>query len=349
MWASLARSISQWIYCHGPNFEQGKAWMANVVNAPRLLIHPAQWRKVSAKPLAGYRTEVAAFIRWWQSQSELNLDIAEELDEALCTYHATFRLSKARSLSLQAGVHLALPGMRRRLPWMKMVCEELVGYAVASHSLAMPEAAMLILSVAISQGYSQMIGALLRVQHSRGLRPAEVLTVMPEAILLPEETLYQVGMICIGYKARTKVGRPQYVLFQPSKMPVETALLRWMKNSTSPGTTCSTGLSVPSYSRVISKYCKILQLPHYTAHGARAGFVSDQALRGETAEKIMSVTRHASLQSLRVYMDVVSHMRQVHEGPLKRWLSVAQLIQQYPQKFYPQLSNGPVLNPFTLL
>ena len=349
MWASLVRNINQWILCHGPTFELASAFLKGAVRLPRLLIHPAQWRKVSAKSLVGYKKEVSAFVAWWQKNSDLSLEVAEELDEAVCTYHATYRLSKARSLSLQAGIHLALPSMKRKLPWLKMVCEELVGYSVAAHSLAMPRVAMLILSVAISQSYSQMIGSLLRIQHSRGLRPSEILTVVPEAILLPEETLYATGMLTVGFKARTKVGRPQYVLFPPAQMPVEIALLRWAKHNTPPGTTCSKGLSVPSFSRVISRYCKLLNIPHYTAHGARAGFVSDQALEGQTAEHIMSITRHSSLQSLRVYMDVVSHMRQVHEGPLCKWLQVAKLIQQHPHKFYPQLSNGPVLSLFSLM
>ena len=152
-------------------------------------------------------------------------------------------------------------------------------------------------------------------------------------------------MICIGFKSRTKVGRPQYVLFKPSELPVEVELLRWIKHSTQAGDTCSRGLSVPSYSRTIGKYCTLLKLPHYTAHGPRAGFVSDQALQGRTADQIMSVTRHSSVQSMRVYLDVVSHLRQVHEGPLCRWLQVAKLIQQFPRRFYPQLTPHPLINP----
>ena len=147
-------------------------------------------------------------MQWWFHNSELDLDIPEELDEAMVTYQVIRRLPKSKTGILLAAIERALPHMKKRLPWYKMVSDELIQYVGAVHAQAMPWVACLPLAAFISQNVSLRLGALLIVQHSRGLRTMEVVGISGESILLPEETLYSVGVLSLGFKSKIKVGVP---------------------------------------------------------------------------------------------------------------------------------------------
>ena len=102
--------------------------------------------------------------------------------------------------------------------------------------------------------------------------------------------------------------------------------------------TYSQDITTQQYGRAIQQSSAALKLPQYSGHSARAGFVSDAALSGKTIDQIIAVTRHASVASLKVYLDVVAHMNQVHKGPLTKWIPVAQHIKREPWLYFPQLS-----------
>ncbi len=60
----------------------------------RLLVNPAQIRKVGATTLKSYAKEIAAVMAWWWEEGELDLDDVDQLDESLATYHHSRRLQK---------------------------------------------------------------------------------------------------------------------------------------------------------------------------------------------------------------------------------------------------------------
>ena len=280
------------------------------------------------------------FLEWWFHHSELDLDDVNQLDEALATYHAIYRPSKVRTANLLAGVERALPMGKRQLTWFKMITQDSIQFASATHALSMPLAACLPLAVVISQRYSARIGALVLIQHSRGLRPGEVLGMEPASVTLPEESIYNTGLISLGIRSSTKVGRPEFVVLPPSECFLAIKLLRWLKSITPPHLTFSLKLSVQSYSNCIRKTAVEMGLPPYTGHSPRAGYVSDACLLGHSRDRIRTVTRHSSDATLKVYMDAVSHLRQVHAGPVSRYVHVSRLISQYPEKFFPRIAGG---------
>ena len=282
---------------------------------------------------------------WWFQNSELDLDDVHQLDEALATYHALHKLSKVRTSNLLAGIERALPAVKRQLPWFKMISQDSIVYAMASHALSMPLSACLPIAVVLSQKFSARIGALVVIQHSRGLRPGEALSLEPTSVTLPEESIYNTGLLSLGLRSSTKVGRPEFVVLPPSECFLAIKLLRWLKSVTPAGQSFSLKLSVQSYSRKIRATSIEMGLPPYTGHSPRAGYVSDACLLGHSRDQIKTVTRHSSDASLKVYMDAVSHMWQVHSGPVQRYVHVAKLISKFPEKFFPQLAVGPVLDP----
>ena len=124
----------------------------------------------------------------------------------------------------------------------------------------------------------------------------------------------------------------------PQEHALEIALLRLLCMSTPSTQRMFGSLTVQSYGSIIKKACKKLFLPLYSAHSARAGFVTDAVLRGMSYADIMQVTRHQHLKSLIAYCDTVSSVTQAHNGNLKLWAQVALAIQRQPAAFFPQLS-----------
>ena len=277
----------------------------------------------------------------------MTLDLWRELDEALVSYCWHNCLTKARVSSLHAAIALALPPSKGHLPWLKIINEESIKQSATIHTLGMPRAVALVIAAVMSQNVSQRIGAIVIIQQGRGLRPSEALTLEPQAISLPPD--YNVGMLTLGIKNGTKSGRPEYVLMDPAEHVLEISLSGWLRSITAPGASVSKDLSVTSYTKLIKRTCTIAQLPSYSAHGPRAGFVSDAALRGIPMSEIQTVTRHAATKSLRIYLDTVNHVNQLSAGPVRRWNKVAQYIASCPQLFFPQLASGPVLDPLKLV
>ena len=281
---------------------------------------------------------------WWWKYSDLDIESTRELDEALVTYHLSESLGKGAALSLYAGVELAIPRLKRQLCWFKLVCEDLNRQGDIFHALGMPKTAAIILSVHISQTKSLLLGACLMVQYSRGLRPREILTLLGQAISLPEENVYRVCSLTLGMYSKTKSGRPEFVLIQPKEQQLCYELVRWLKSVTPPASNVSRNTSVSAYSKMITSAAEELNLPRYTGHSPRAGFVSDESLRGVPTQIIKATTRHTSDKSLAVYIDSVNHLVQVSSGPLVEWVRTAQYIENHPEQFFPQLSKGSTIN-----
>ena len=296
-----------------------------------------------------YQREVRYFLEYWWIETDYNLDEWPELDECAVSYCHYNNLPRARVSTLHAAIALALPLSKGRLLWLKMINEESIKQSFIKHALGMPRTAALILGVIISQMISQRVGALLVVQQGRGLRPSEVLTLESASITLPGDNVYRRGMLTLGLRGATKSGRPEYVLLDPQEHQLELSLCAWMRRIGRPNETISLNLSVSGFTKIIQSGCSIAQLPKYSGHSGRAGFVSDEALKGVPLSKIQETTRHSAPKTLRTYLDTVNHMQQLQHEPVRKWAQVARLIASYPHQFFPQIANGPVLDPLKLV
>ena len=138
--------------------------------------------------------------------------------------------------------------------------------------------------------------------------------------------------------SETKVGRAQFVILPPEECTLALHMLRWLKRNTDTRMPFALGATTTHFTKAIQKSSKELGLPPYTGHSGRAGFVSDQALKGKSVEQIMTITRHSSVASMKVYMDAVTHAQQVHHGPVARWVDPAIVIERNPHLFFPQLA-----------
>ena len=103
---------------------------------------------------------------------KLDIDDLGILDHAVAQYRFENNLNKTRVSNLCAGIALAVPQTRHKLPWAQAVMLGLQSLAPSLHSLPMPRPAALALAVAMAQHGLLRASIVLVVQSAFGLRPS---------------------------------------------------------------------------------------------------------------------------------------------------------------------------------
>ena len=237
---------------------------------------------------------------------------------------------------------MAVPQARHQLPWSQSVMLGLQRMTPSMHSLPMPRPAALVLAVFLAQRGLFRLSIVLVLQSAFGLRPSEALAITPASIVFPNTSYYNCGLIVFKLGSKTKSGRPESVRIFPKLHQLEIALLQWCVVNGPASAPISANVSVSSYSAAINKHSRLLNLPPYSGHSARAGFVSDMSLAGWTDSEIMTVTRHQSVKSFAVYQDNASNVAQTCWGKVSPWISRSKDIAAAPQNFFPQLGKAVV-------
>jgi len=110
------------------------------------------------------------------------------------------------------------------------------------------------------------------------------------------------GALLLGVKRGTKSGRAQSVRVHDRFLLFLMTLLTRATTGDAP----ACGLfSLGGYAHLIDRACEGLPV-RFCPHGLRAGYVTDRFLAGDPLHEIAEVTRHVSLKSLRIYLDVAS-------------------------------------------
>jgi len=283
-------------------------------------------------------TEVKAFNTWLQNEPSW-LDDLDDLDEALVQYSFEHKLSKSRVGNLYAGVALAIPKARHKLPWLGAVLHGLQRLAPSMHTLPMPRPAALVLAVVLAQHGHLFASVVLIVQSAFGLRPSEALSITPASIVFPLSSFYEAGLIVLKHGSKTKSGRPESVRLFRGVHQLELALLHWCTLIASSSQTIAGNLTTSGYTSLLAKFSALLDLPPYSGHSARAGFATDQSMAGMSVNDIMNVTRHQCSKSLATYVDNASNVAQTTWGKVAPWVPTAKLIQQHPEQWFPQLGT----------
>ena len=104
----------------------------------RVDFHPWQAHKVLANTAREYSKEVSAFNAWLKF-NHLQICDLEILDDALVQYASIHNLSTSKLANLYAGVSLALPKARRKLPWTSAILAGAQRLMPAQHTLPMPK------------------------------------------------------------------------------------------------------------------------------------------------------------------------------------------------------------------
>ena len=152
------------------------------------------------------------------------------------------------------------------------------------------------------------MGVRLMLQTRTGLRPGELLQLLPEHVLFPEDqgdwNTDTPIIMALGAKVGTKSQRAQVALIRPGE-PLFWGVLRACRDNTPPGHFLFPH-TLLAYRREIQSVEKTLGVSMgWGPHSPRAGFATDLKMEGASFEEIREGGRWLSDSSLRIYLDVI--------------------------------------------
>ena len=179
---------------------------------------------------------------------------------------------------------------------------------VAKHAVPMLSGhACLVRCHMASRGYARLCVALV-LQQIRGLRPSEVLALMPEDISFS----HQIGGVgparadsTLGARINANSYRAQNVALYYDTDPDVGLALQWIVAATPPHRLLFPH-SVDTYRRLVANTDTQLRIfAGWTPHSPRAGFAKEATSNRRGFVEIKEIMRDSSYTSLRSYIDVV--------------------------------------------
>ena len=254
-----------------------------------------------------YQACVLGFTTWCVKEG-FDPSLPEEYDDLLVEWKNATSVGKPTFEGAVAAVEFFYPRMRGQLGWSRSVLTGWGIHHVARHTVPMTRGPSALFAANVRVRGHARLGLANRLQQNLGLRPSEVLGLLPESVLLPEEQgLCPVtghAEIVLGIRVGTKAKRPQVVILRGAQEPELLRMLRLVKNST------PEGRHLFPYSQ--AAYGAWLRLVEglwgvavgYTPHSPRGGFASERRARGDSFTQIQEDGRWLSATSLRIYIDI---------------------------------------------
>lgn len=257
-----------------------------------------------------YMRIILAFVVWC---GRLGVEPEEEYeyDDLICEMavgtEGTRPLTKSQLQTLIAAVEKVLPNMKGHLCCSRaMLSSWSVSYR-PKHAVPLTFIYAFLLAWTLIDMGMPKVACILIMQAGCGMRPSEVLGMGPFDILLPWELIYTkgAGLLLLGRKRGTKSGHPQAIRVTNKVV----LAVMWVVREASVDMARLTGIKVLggyNWCLKASMAKRGLSSTQWSAHGPRAGYVTDMWLLGKKPADIAVVTRHESLKSLRSYLDVTS-------------------------------------------
>ena len=231
---------------------------------------PRLWRAGAPQTIVVYQKAVRLFLAW-VVEHQLVLGSLYELDDLLVEWRFMMNISKAIFAHAVAAIEVAIPGAKACLPWAHAVMKDLILTVPAQHHIAMPWKIALIVAVTLAAAGASRLGAGILVQHTRGLRPSELLGLRQSDVLLPEDRplrQHETIVLNLGMKSGTKARRAQAVMIPVAGHPVTVSVLTALKRSTPPNQLIFFGTNLGTYQRLLAQACNALGIPNlHTALG----------------------------------------------------------------------------------
>ena len=277
------------------------------LTGPRF-IEPHQTSKISEKSMVRYREALQEFTTWALDHSYYP-ETQEEYDDLLAEFcHEHPDLTRSKFGNTVAGVEFFFPRVRGKLCWAHAILSGWDAGRSIRHTVPLGKGlARLLACHFCAWGHSRIAIALV-LQSCTGLRPSELLKLLSDDLLFPEEEGYTLDerplRLSLGTKKGTKSKRAQFVLVDKTQRRLA-LVLRALKRLTPPGLLLFP-ISYSSYRLLIKAGEEALGLAAgFTPHSPRAGFASDSRAEGWSFEEIRETGRWVSDSSLRIYLDIV--------------------------------------------
>ena len=204
---------------------------------PRFL-DPHQTAKVKPITVERYRAAALLFVSWAEPRG-LAPSCAEEWDDLLVEFKHSLgdKLPRAKFVQVITAVEFFFPRYRGQLGWAHAVVAGWTASSPIRHTVPLGKNPSKLIAMHFSSWGHCRIGVGIVVQSHTGLRPSELLGILPEHIALPEEQGYTLDImplsIALSPRTGTKVKRPQVALITKSN-PELADLMRFLKFHTPP-------------------------------------------------------------------------------------------------------------------
>ena len=272
------------------------------------LSDPIFLSRVRPKTLAVYKTALQPFTDWALAQN-LSLVDPPEWDDALLEFrYAHPKLTKSKFQTLIAALEFFVPTLRRKLDWSHTMVSAWARAMPVRHTVALTSKPGRLLAIHfVVRGWPRLALGML-VQIATGLRPNEMLQLLSDHVILPEEqdviSAVPTIMLVLGVRQGTKTRRMQMSTLPAGTHPLPEILAN-CKRATPPG--------MYMFPYTLSDYRLRLKEVQahlgidlgYTPHSPRAGFATEARLQGMSFEEIRENGRWLSDSSLRTYLDLV--------------------------------------------
>ena len=178
------------------------------------------------------------------------------------------------------------------------------------HTVPLPRPAACLIAVHFAACQHTRLGCGLILQQRKGLRPSEMLHLMPGDMVRSEDTgrtdVAEHIAVRLGTRTGTKAKRAQFTIIRKPEDPDLYAMLCHLKRTTQP-TERLFPYTIDMYRTLLKQVEAKLGLAiGWTPHSARVGYASDSAVEGRSFVETREGGRWLADSSLRIYIDVVS-------------------------------------------
>ena len=218
------------------------------------------------------------------------------------------KLTKGKFQNLIAALEFFVPTVKRGLPWAHTMLTAWAKAVPIRHTVALTSKPGRLIAIHMAVRGWGRLGLGMMTQIASGTRPNEMLQLLSDHVILPEEQDVQRNdapvLLVLGVKHGTKTKRMAVASVPADTHPLP-MLLRECKRATPPGMFMFPH-TLADYRIKLKEVEAHLKLDMgYTPHSPRAGFATEARLMGMAFEEIREAGRWQSDSSLRTYLDLV--------------------------------------------
>ena len=265
--------------------------------------------RVKPITLSRYQAALRPFTEWAMAES-LDPISGEDWDDALLEYKALHpdTMTKAKFITLVAALEFYMPPVKGKLCWAHTMLSGWSRRTKTKHTVPLTRRPATLVAIHMASRGKPRLGLGLMLQVRTGLRPGELLNLLPQHLLFPEDqgdwNQDTPLIIVLGAKGGTKSQRAQVALVPPGETMLW-ELLRRCRDETPQGMFLFP-YTLASYRLELKQIEANLGTGiGWSPHSPRAGFATDQKIAGVPFEQIREGGRWLSDSSLRIYLDVV--------------------------------------------
>ena len=265
--------------------------------------------RIEPKTLDTYKRSLTTFTSWAMEEGAAPRT-PEEWDDLLVEFkHAHPALKKTTFVTIVAALEFFMPNVKKQLHWSHAITTGWGRRASIKHTVPLTMRPAKLMAMHMACRGKQRMGIGLLLQTATGFRPGELIQLLPEHILFPEDQGRADSevpvVIVLGARHGTKLRRAQVALL-PKKYVMLWQALHALRKHTREGFYLFP-YSLMTYRNEIQAIERLLGVKvGWGAHSPRAGYATDARLSGVPFEEIREGGRWQSDSSLRTYLDIVS-------------------------------------------